>query len=103
MLLLKMQHRLEKQGDRAIPEKPALIQNVSPSSSAAPSSSEAWQQEDEVNRAAKSVAQMFNGQIVDLEESLQPVPEAVLPTPADVVEPEVDTDDADDDDDDVPF
>ncbi len=90
-----------EQGDRAIPEKPALTQNVSPSPpSAASSPSEAWQQEDEVNRAAKSVAQMFNGQIVDLEESLQPVTEAVLPTPADVVEPEVD---ADDDDDDVPF
>lgn len=64
-----------------------------------------WQQEDEVNRAAKSVAQMFNGQIVDLEESLQPVAETASPPLAlEVIEPEGDTDaDEADDDDDVPF
>ncbi|HEY9626591.1 MAG TPA: DNA polymerase III subunit gamma/tau [Coleofasciculaceae cyanobacterium] len=61
-----------------------------------------WQQEDEVNRAAKSVAQMFNGQIVDLEESLQPVAETASPPLAlEVIEPEGDSNA--DDDDDVPF
>ncbi|MBW4661909.1 MAG: DNA polymerase III subunit gamma/tau [Drouetiella hepatica Uher 2000/2452] len=79
--------------------KPSLIGKSVPSSMASASPLEAWQQEDEVNRAAKSVAQMFNGQIVDLEESLQPVAEAVLQAPAEVVEAEVDADD----DDDVPF
>jgi DNA polymerase-3 subunit gamma/tau len=32
-----------------------------------------WQDEDEVTRAAKSLAQMFNGQIVNLEGELEPV------------------------------
>lgn len=36
--------------------------------STAPAAPQGWQQEDEVTRAAKSLAQMFNGQIVDLDD-----------------------------------
>jgi len=88
--------------ERAVPEN-AVPENLG-AKNAASSLSEAWQQEDEVNRAAKSVAQMFNGQIVDLDENLQSATElfaeAVLPNAAaEISEPEGDTED----DDDEPF
>ncbi|MBW4465153.1 MAG: DNA polymerase III subunit gamma/tau [Pegethrix bostrychoides GSE-TBD4-15B] len=58
----------------------------------------AWQAEDEVSRAAKSFAQMFNGQIVSSAEPEPSVSEAAVLEAAIELEPE-----AGDPDDDVPF
>jgi DNA polymerase-3 subunit gamma/tau len=59
-----------------------------------------WQEEDEVAKAAKSLAQMFNGQIVSWENNLpvEPDPEVIALNP--LPPEELDETDADDD---VPF
>lgn len=55
---------------------PVLPPVVPPGASPNPASHQPWQTEDEVKRAAKSLAQMFNGQIVSSDEPLPA--EAVL-------------------------
>jgi DNA polymerase-3 subunit gamma/tau len=65
--------------------------------------SAAWQAEDEVSRAAKSLAQMFNGQIVSSDSQVLPglaAAELPLTQEAELInEPDAETDD----DEDVPF
>jgi DNA polymerase-3 subunit gamma/tau len=61
-----------------------------------------WQEEDEVRRAAKSFAQMFNGQIVNLDSDMELLP-GIEASPVLQAAAAIDSTDADDDDDDVPF
>jgi DNA polymerase III subunit gamma/tau len=77
------------------PQHPASNQPQEIPSSATPQ----WQAEDEVSRAAKSFAQMFNGQIVSgAEPDLAPSEAIILEPSVEPVEPE-----PGDPDDDVPF
>ncbi|HEY9643426.1 MAG TPA: hypothetical protein V6C57_23255, partial [Coleofasciculaceae cyanobacterium] len=71
---------------------------------AAPSRAEpaAWQSEDEVSRAAKSLAQMFNGQIVSSDSQVLPGLAAELP-PSQEAELIQEPDGEPDEDEDVPF
>ncbi|WNZ24242.1 DNA polymerase III subunit gamma/tau [Leptolyngbya sp. NK1-12] len=80
---------------------PPLSYNANPANPTLVTSSQppAWQEEDEVSRAAKSLAQMFNGQIVKETDELEVLaPETLSRGQVAALQPDVG-----DPDDDVPF
>lgn len=82
-------------------DRPAY--SVSPESASLPTSLPAHPLEDDlVSRAAKSLAQMFNGQIVDMEDeaAIDATAPSLTVAPPELIDTEVDPDDADDN---VPF
>ncbi len=82
----------------ATPQQPPAASNPAASNPASPPAAPAWQAEDEVSRAAKSFAQMFNGQIVS---NSDPEPTASDAAALELaIEPEPEAGDPDDD---VPF